>query len=413
MPRHLRYLMIIIALSLLCSEGRAQEKVDVFAVGSVLPVTTPISPWLSEDPAFEVTLLPTRFYDTEEITADDARRTLRIYFPRNDQAMRDYDCVLFSGGDVRFFEARYIQMIKRAVESGVGAATDMGGMSGPLHPSWIASGIYEIFPNDVLAVSELWNKGISHDKVFSIKVNKQLEYNPLLPFVSVGIERLIGGRTRIILPMEGSTSYGWMECQAYSGYNFASRASASVVWRYGEGKTNAFEAFLGHSWWSRVIDPSDAEYGQDILINYLLDVSDKGYHTDIQMVHQYRQSLSDYHGRYSYIEDLLSFVGRFGANTNPIDRQLESLGEELSLSHELYLEGDVESAIEISRSLISELFEMEEDAKKARSRALMWVYVSEWLVVTATLMISGYVIDQLMIKRKLYKTTAHTRLGSS
>ncbi len=86
MGRYLRYILIMIALSLLCGNSQAQEKVSVFAVGSVSPVTTPVSSWLSQDPGFEATLVPTRFYDAETITAESARRTLRIYFPRNEEA---------------------------------------------------------------------------------------------------------------------------------------------------------------------------------------------------------------------------------------------------------------------------------------------------------------------------------------
>ncbi len=310
---------------------------------------------------------------------------------------------------MRFFRAQYIQMIKKAVESGVGAATDMGGMSGPLHPSWIASGIWEIFANDVLAVKELWNSGISYDKIFQIRVNKQLESNPLLPFVPLGIEDVVGGRTRIILPREGSTSYGWMESEFYTGYNFASRASASVIWKYGEGKTNAFESFLGHSWWSGIRNPTRNEFGQDILINYLLDVSGREYLENIRLVHEYRQSISDFHHQHSYIVDLFSFVGKFGANTNPLDRKLSSIREQLKESNELYLEGDVQGAIELSRNSISALEELGREAMRIRERALLWVYTVEWLVIVSALMITGFVLDQLMIRKRLFRKASITR----
>ena len=404
MAHWVRYLLLAATLPLLCMDVAALDKVNVFALGSVPPQTTPISFWLSSDPGFTVTLVPTRLYDVGAITYQSARRNLRIYFPRNDEGMREYDSILFSGGDVRFFTTQYIQMIISAVKSGVGAATDMGGMSGPLHPDWIASGIWEIFPNDVLAVRETWGYA-SYGASFNIKVNTQLDSNPLFPFVPLGIEEVVGCCTRIILPLEGATIYAWIEAKSYLGYSFASEPAAAAVWEFGEGKTNAFECYLGGPWW--VGDQN--EYGQDILINYLLDISGREYLKEIQIVHQYRQALSDFQQNYVYIIDLFDFVGQFGGNIDSLNRRLSSISLRIKDSASLYLEGDIEGAIDILKSSMSGLTDLEKDAIKMRDKSLLWVHMVEWLTVTATLMLAGYALDQLMLKRRLFKITSITR----
>jgi hypothetical protein len=46
---------------------------------------------------------------------------------------------------------------------------------------------------------------------------------------------------------------------------------------------------------------------------------------------------------------------------------------------------------------------------KIRERALLWVYITEWFVVTGTMIICGSVIWALMIRRRLYKEVAVTR----
>ena len=185
------------------------------------------------------------------------------------------------------------------------------------------------------------------------------------------------------------------------------------MWDFGRGKTNSFECFLGGSWWSGISEPTQNEYGQDILINYLLDISGREYVEQIQIAHQFRQYMSDLRNRYVYIIDLFSFVGRFGANTEPLNRRLGEITSRMEESSNLYVDGDVEGAIDILESSISDLAELEKSAMKMRESSLLWVYVSEWLAVTATLMISGYALDQLMLRRRLYKTSSITKSNGS
>jgi hypothetical protein len=46
---------------------------------------------------------------------------------------------------------------------------------------------------------------------------------------------------------------------------------------------------------------------------------------------------------------------------------------------------------------------------KLKNRALFIVYVSEWLVVTGTLIISGVVVYEVMVRRRVYREVATTR----
>jgi hypothetical protein len=46
---------------------------------------------------------------------------------------------------------------------------------------------------------------------------------------------------------------------------------------------------------------------------------------------------------------------------------------------------------------------------RLRERALLWVYVVEWLAVTGTLLVCGMVLWTLMIRKRLYRQVAVTR----
>ncbi len=72
-------LWLLLALSLLSAHpAAAQEMIRVLCLGSVDPTQSPIPKWLSQDPAFDATLVPTRMYDTEVITPEEAARVLRL-----------------------------------------------------------------------------------------------------------------------------------------------------------------------------------------------------------------------------------------------------------------------------------------------------------------------------------------------
>jgi len=400
---------LVLLLLLLVLPAGSSQPVRVLAIGSVSPVQSPVPYWLSLEPGVEYTLVPTRLYDVSAISPSEAKRMLRIYFPRTKTQLERYNCILFSGGDVRYFSPSDIEMLREAIRGGAGAATDMGGMSTVLYDFWIASGIWDVFPNDVLAVKSLWERGAPKDKSFQIEVNKQLSYNPLKPFVELGIERVLGGRTRIISPRQGSTVYAWTRSQSLFSKSLGFDPAASLVWSYGKGRTLAFEGWLGHSWWSSIIDPCENEYGRDILANYLMDVALGRYMANIPMAHAVRQSFADFKNQEGYVLSIFEFVERFGVNTGSLNKELGEAKRHFQLARQEYVEGNLEDALHLSRQSSTKLSELVEKALRMKDAALRWVYLTEWMVVAAVLMISGFVLEQIMMRRKLYRRVSSTR----
>ena len=61
-------------------------------------------------------------------------------------------------------------------------------------------------------------------------------------------------------------------------------------------------------------------------------------------------------------------------------------------------------------SAVMERFDrISQESVKIKDRALMWVYMTEWLAVMGTLAICGSIIWALMVKRRLYKEVSVTR----
>jgi hypothetical protein len=48
-----------------------------------------------------------------------------------------------------------------------------------------------------------------------------------------------------------------------------------------------------------------------------------------------------------------------------------------------------------------------EETNKAKDRALIWIYISQWMVTTA---VAGVTLWWLMVRRKLYREVTTTQL---
>jgi len=75
----------------------------------------------------------------------------------------------------------------------------------------------------------------------------------------------------------------------------------------------------------------------------------------------------------------------------------------------------VDLQLEESRNAAEDVIEILEEAYdlafEARDEALFWIFLTEWLTVSGTGLICGFIVWTLMIKRRLYKEVQVTRGG--
>ena len=62
-------------------------------------------------------------------------------------------------------------------------------------------------------------------------------------------------------------------------------------------------------------------------------------------------------------------------------------------------------------ALLKKIRELEDLAMAIKDKALLWIYFTEWLVVTATMLLSGSALWHIMVRRKLYREAKTTRFG--
>ena len=70
-----------------------------------------------------------------------------------------------------------------------------------------------------------------------------------------------------------------------------------------------------------------------------------------------------------------------------------------------------------SRDRIDELRDLmtqiEAKSVELKDRALFWIYVIEWLVVSGVSMLCGFLLYTLMVRRRMYREVSVTRLSTS
>jgi hypothetical protein len=123
-----------------------------------------------------------------------------------------------------------------------------------------------------------------------------------------------------------------------------------------------------------------------------------------------RERFSNYDSRRLLFLSIVEFADMFNANTNNLLRDLGEIDARRREVNSLYIDMELQAAIDEIEVLNSELQEKVDEAMKVKDRALLWIYVIEWCSVTGTMILAGYVLFFLMIRRRLYRDVSHTRL---
>jgi hypothetical protein len=126
-------------------------------------------------------------------------------------------------------------------------------------------------------------------------------------------------------------------------------------------------------------------------------------------LHQYRRLVYDFNIRRSLLLSLLDFAELFGANPRKEYAQLDEIDEVVSDAGSLYLDREYDDAFDTMTEATSQLMELDNEAAKLKDKALLWVYVVEWSVTTAVLLVAGVILWSLMVRRALYREVGATK----
>ncbi len=333
----------------------------------------------------------------------DVDRKMRIFMPRSYRdLLSKYDFMIISDAIVNNFRPEYIHWFRDSViEDGLGLIMIGGHYSfgsrfgeSPWGDTVLQDAMCVLMP------TEGWAPG-SHAGVLKI-VAPQNVFARSLPFDDIGPFGVFYF-CNIVIPKEGSElianylrSGQTYPLLVYGDMGKGSSIAMTVDWTPDGGRD-----FI--RW----------PYYADFALNIALYGTGNKIPQDLELAHRARLLIGDYHSQVETLQSVMDFVARFGVNLASAERLLAETDAQAKAGRQAYIDADLQTAVEHLDSAMEELAKAADRIWKLRYEALAWVYVTEWLVVSASGMICGFIVWTLMIRRRLYREMETTRLSKA
>ncbi len=401
-------LCLILALD--CSAGGSAplDPVKVFASCRAGFRISVVGGWLLTEPSLGGTVFPSR--TSGPVSSRDITRMIRIYFPRTFEGLADYDFILLASVDMVFFTNKQAIWMYRAIdEAGLGGLNtrSVQSMSSAWAGPWVSSPLSGVFPNDAEAVV---NSGDYQTERFAdgpIIVNDEPGTPPILTPFKGAIENRIFVHGVVTEPRPGSTVYSWVRSGLMQRGDRPGYIAHLFSWEYRNATTFTAMDMVCEEFWRG----GDNPYSLDIASNLIWYSTGRDLPEDALMVHALRDLFREFQFRKSTLISMFDFAENFGANTGSIYSDLEVVVQAKSRADQDYLRGDFERSYGEMKDILEGIERLEVEAVELKNSALAWVFLIEWLSVSAALLVSGLTIWQLMIRRTIYREISITRLS--
>ncbi len=336
-------------------------------------------------------------------------KLIRLYFPRRYQEMTSYDVLILCKPNYELITPKQDMWIRDAIWDGSGGMNDGSVFSqiAGVPQAWASGVAWEAFPNDAPAVTarySAWAQIESH----WVQINKNHPEPILTAFVPFGVENARGGLSRLVIARDGSGVLAWQ------GGNYPQKEPYLVAWWYGKGRAMTIGSPFPGGWLAYPTGVTgENKYSPEIVMNMIFWLANTELIDDVEVFHRVKSDFAEFVTRMRVLISLKDFIDKFGANTESIEREMIPLEEIYAEATHRYLEhAFLESQASISSALVR-FPAAEEVARREKNKALLWVFLIEWLVTSSALFMSGSVLWMLMIRRKLYRKVEMTRLAAA
>ncbi len=401
-------LSLLLLGSALCAE---EEPRKIRVIGTGKAQSTPIlRRWFSAEPSTEPLIIPTREWGG--VTSDDINRLMRIYFPRTYGLLLTYDFYFLAQVEMGFFSPKQEMWMCDALRNSEMGALNTRSTMGTFDSEWRDSTLSDAFPNDVAAIlsSPFYQQGKTGRLI--IKEDKDLP-NVMKPYKR-HIEPLFGqyqagSPTLITIPKPGSVILSYTINRVGLGHPVPGQMAHVFYWSWNRSVIFTTQDMVYNTFWTSAGSSQSNPYSLDIVANIVWFSTGRSLPEDPFLVHEFRVDLFHFGIRKSLLVSLLEFTEGFGAN--PVKEyakllEVEKLQREAS---ESYLAGHFGGAHDTLESALGDLDGLEDEVARLKDRALLWVYVVEWSVTTSVLLVAGFILWGLMVRRSLYREVGVTR----
>jgi len=360
------------------------------------------TPYYSDDPRIDVTPVPSEIgiLGTDQAGVEMALRYYRMYLPRSKaRLMEDYDEVIIADAQSHHLKNDFKFWIKDAVlEGGLGfmmvdGPASFGGKEGSWgpSPSWGPTPVGDILPVECSEDRKGWDLG----KVFRL-VPEDPEH-PL--FKGKPWNAVFFYAHNRVLEREGGTVLARMD-------NNPPESPMIASWDTGNGRSVA----LVFDWGGNgVTDFYRWEYCPDFLAHMAYFPARLPIPQDMELDHLVRISLVNYREKRLFVISVIDFAEKFGASSKKLYDRLNEIDAEKAAADVHFRRVELEEARDAIDAVLAAMSKVADEAMKSKDRALLWIYVIEWCVVTGTSMAAGSILYTLMIKRMLYREVEMTR----
>ena len=397
-----RLCLLLVAVLLLCGATARQPKRDpatgrirILYIGDPVPGSP--FPTFMRDPITDVTPVIASGFNFPEETI---RRYMRQYMPRTLRRLyENYDVVIISDAGKRFFTSKHMAWFRDSVvDHGValvmiGGFETFGGNIGL--GSWGDTAVQEVLP--VTCIENGWE-----DKAGYLTVRDW--DHPLiksLPFSKIGRYGVFYG-CNIVKERQGAI--------VIADYRVASPRRTHPLlcyWDVGNGSSFAMMAD-----WTPAggTDFMRWPYYGDYCLNVVTYSAGGRLPDDPTLVYEARSLMATFGQLRETLESLIEFASKFGAKMAPVEKMIGAAEEIKEQAEKHYIHGEIEQSIESYKRAIRQLEDASDKAYKLRTQAMLWVFVTEWLVVASTGMLCGFFLWTVMVKRKMYREVEQTKL---
>jgi uncharacterized membrane protein len=335
-------------------------------------------------------------------SVESTARMVRLYMPRTLKDLTEkFDIVAMANANRFAVGPKYTEMLAEGVrENNVslfmgGGWESFGGSFG--RPDWGETSLGALIPTE--NVVDSWIQYPSG--AFRVVIEDQdhefitsIPWDDKEPFSS-------NFHHNLVKPKPGSEILATVESTSFSGH------PAFITWDLSE-QTRVF-AWTGEI---HVMSWGDAwEYALDVGANLMIYLDGRPVPQDVELVHSLRMKMIQVTTRKSLLLSLLEFCDSFGANTQKVVDEVDEVDRVIWDSRPIYFDLRFAEMLEIYNEVDEILKAAEGNAVALKQRALLWVYVIEWLAVTGTSLIAGFILWTVMIRRRLYREVRTTKLS--
>lgn len=394
----MKRIAVALALGLLLSTALAREEMRDPSTGRIRILyigdawgPTPYFHMMAE-PSFVGTPIPATYAHIGTYGDRQLKQFMRVYMPRNYRDFTsNYEILILSDTNRMLYTQEQLTWFEHGVEEeGIGIMM-VGGIEafgGDNYPTWAGSPVENALP-------VLCRDGQTFRVDFRVLIDDPGDdFIQSLPWETMPVFHGMN----IVTAKEGSTVL--LRASVDPNYPLL------VYWEYGRGSGLAHTPDWTPGWGQTVMT---WDFYSDYVANMNYLNAGVGIPQNPMLMHRIRDSLRAYVLNRALAVSLMEFVEKFGAKVSVGEERLKVIADTYKEAQTSFIDQEYDTCMEIMIGIDEDFTQLSRELVELKDRALLWIYVVEWLAVSGTAIICGGILWTVMVRRRLYREVSITR----